>query len=535
VPPALAAWACAAIAREIAPVAVLAVAIPLLVAGVGTAVGSGRRSRPVRRLARHSPVASRPAPRPAPLVAAMALACACAGAADTALRRIALVDGPVAALAERGASVDADLVVTADPRPAREPATGGSPRSPAAGSSRPAGRPPLTVAPARLIVLTSGRLRVRQRVAVLVLASGGGWDDALPSQRVRISGRLAAAGPGDSVAAVVFVRRPPTYLGRASPDQRVAGYLRARLRRAAASSPGGLLPGLVTGDTRGLDPSVDADFRTAGMTHLLAVSGANMMIVLDAVLVVLRRLGVSRRGCAAAAGCALAGFVLVARPSPSVLRAGSMALLGVVALASGRPAAALPVLATAVGTMVLIQPDLAVSAGFALSSLATAGLIVLAPPWARAWERRAPRVLAPLAEPIAVACAAFVACVPVVAALAGQISLVSVPANVCAEVVVAPTTLLGLVTALVAPVSVRAARLPAALAGIGCRWLIVIAHTAARIPTGQIGWPGGGVGLVAAAGAVAGCALAVRHRTGRRLLLAAGAGAALYRVARLPW
>jgi competence protein ComEC len=434
----------------------------------------------------------------------MIIVCGAAAACDTALRRVALVSGPVTNLASRGTRVSARLVVTDDPRPAAV--------------SRSA---PLTIVPTRLIELTGGGEQIRQRVAVLVLASGGGWDEALPSQRVVITGRLAPAQAGDTVAAVVLVRDAPTFVGRASPPQRLAGDIRRRLRQAAAGSPGGLLPGLVTGDTRDVAPGVAADFRAAGMTHLLAVSGANLMIVLDALLAALRWAGVGRRPSALAAALTLVAFVVVARPSPSVLRAGAMALFGVLALAAERPRAALPVFAASVGGLVLAQPDLAVSPGFALSTFATAGLLVLAPGWARAIGRHLPRRCGPLAEPVAVACAAFVACLPVVAALTGHISLVSVPANVCAELAVAPATLLGVAAAAVAPVSVGAARLPALIAGLGCHWLVVVAHVAARVPGSQLNWPSGGVGLVAAVAAVTGYAVVGRHPRGRLFLLVA--------------
>ena len=68
---------------------------------------------------------------------------------------------------------------------------------------------------------------------------------------------------------------------------------------------------------------------------------------------------------------ALVGFVILVRPSPSVLRAAVMGGIGLLALASGRPRAALPALGAAVLGLVLIAPPLAARPGFALSVLAT--------------------------------------------------------------------------------------------------------------------------------------------------------------------
>src|SRR5690606_35591029 len=78
---------------------------------------------------------------------------------------------------------------------------------------------------------------------------------------------------------------------------------------------------------------------------------------------------------------ALIGFVVLARPSPSVLRAAAMGLLALVGMAFGRPRAALPALCAGVFLLVLVDPELAGDAGFALSVAATAGLLLLAPSW----------------------------------------------------------------------------------------------------------------------------------------------------------
>jgi competence protein ComEC len=117
------------------------------------------------------------------------------------------------------------------------------------------------------------------------------------------------------------------------------------------------------------------------MTHLNAVSGSNVAIVVGAVLLLARW---SRAGpwlAAGLCGLALVGFVILVRPSPSVVRAATMGAIGLAALATGRPRAALPALAAAVTVLVLVDPELAGDAGFALSVLATGALLLLAPRW----------------------------------------------------------------------------------------------------------------------------------------------------------
>ncbi len=123
----------------------------------------------------------------------------------------------------------------------------------------------------------SAALRLSARA--LVLGSDPGWRGLLPGQRVTAKGKLMPPRGGDLRAVVASVRGAPTPIGRSSWAQRAAGVLRAGLQRACEplpDRPGGLLPGLVVGDTSRLDPALEADFRTVGMTHLNAVSGASV-------------------------------------------------------------------------------------------------------------------------------------------------------------------------------------------------------------------------------------------------------------------
>jgi competence protein ComEC len=330
-----------------------------------------------------------------------------------------------------------------------------------------------------------------------VLGSDPGWRPLLPGQRVTVTGRLLAPRGGDLRAAVLSVREAPLLHGRSSWGQRAAGVLRAGLQRACEPLPddaGGLLPGLVVGDTSRLDPALEEDFRATGMTHLNAVSGANVAIVLGVVLFVVRWARAGPVVAALVCAVALVGFVILARPSPSVVRAAAMGAIGLIGLAAGRPRAALPALAAGVAGLVVIDPELAADAGFALSVLATAGLLLLAPRWRDALHRRGwPK---PAAEALAVPAAAQVACGPVVAALSGSVSLVAVPANLLAVPAIAPATLLGIAAAVLSPVWPAGAEFAAWLGHWPARWLVLVASTGAQVPAGAVGWPGGLAGAL---------------------------------------
>jgi competence protein ComEC len=383
------------------------------------------------------------------------------------------------------------------------------------------------VADATVTGLTDGANQYRLDGAVLLFAPAQGWRDLLPGQAVRVRAKTAAPRSGDDVVAVLSARGPPTLVGDPPPWQRAAGALRDGLGASAARMlevrPAGLLPGLVVGDTSAMDSVLVEEFRRAGLSHLTAVSGANVAIVLAGVLWPLRRRAVDRRVQAVVAGLALVGFVVLARPSPSVVRAATMGAVALLALAAGRPRAALPALGAAVSVLLLLDPGLARDAGFGLSVVATAAIVLLAPGWSRRLRRRGwpPWV----ADAVAVSAAAGMATAPLVAGLSGTVSLVSLPANLVVSPAVAPATVLGLAAAVVGPVCPPLGDALVWLAGWAVRWLVLVAERAAAVPDGATGWPAGTTGAVLLTGLlVLGGWLLWRFTRLRPLVLAAVLG-----------
>ncbi|MFI0409779.1 DNA internalization-related competence protein ComEC/Rec2 [Actinomadura sp. 3N508] len=413
--------------------------------------------------------------------AGVILVCVAASATGVALRATAVDTGPVRDLARDSRTATAEAVVLSDPQ------------------AKPGNGRRMIILRARVETIP----RARVRVPVLLIASDDRWLRLVPSQRVRLHGRFIPPRGADLLAAVVIVRGPPAVLGPPSTIQRAAEHVRARLRAASARLPPdqrGVLPGMVVGDTSLLDPALAEDFRAAGLSHLLVVSGANLAIVIGAVLGLCRLTGLGRRRAPPVAVLAVLALVVVARPEPSVLRAAVMGLIGILALFTGRQRQGVPALAAAVLLLVLIDPGLARSYGFALSVLATAGLLVLAPPWR---ERLARRLPGPLADALAVAAAAQLAVAPVLVMLSGEVGVVSVFANLLAAPAVAPATLLGALAAAVAPFSLPLAQLIVWPAGLAVGWIIRVARFAAALPYATIPWTSGGLGaatLLMAAG-----------------------------------
>jgi competence protein ComEC len=420
-----------------------------------------------------------------------------AGSGSAALHVHALRVGPVPVMAREHADADVIARVVRDP----------------VGAISPNGAR-LTIVDATVTSVRIGRWFAADS-PVVVLAYGGGWDGVLPGQRVELAARLLPPRPGDDVAAVVEARSPPTLRGRPPWWQRAAGRARRRLREAASGLPPderGLLPSLVDGDTSGVPPSLQADMRVTGLTHLEAVSGENVTVVIGVVLAVARAAGIRRRGRAVMCAVGLLSFVVLARPSPSVLRAAVMGAVALIARVAGRRSSALPALAAAVSVLVIVNPFLARAVGFVLSVVATAALVLLAPRWTARLERRLPGWLA---AAVAVPAAAQLACTPVLVLVFGQLTPYAVAANLLAAPAVVPATVLGVAAAVVASISPTVA---VPISWLGAAPTSAIAWTArgfAGLPDAALRWSGG-VGATAVGGLAVVAAIRVCTRRPNR-------------------
>ncbi|MFE5459912.1 ComEC/Rec2 family competence protein [Nocardia sp. NPDC056564] len=373
-----------------------------------------------------------------------------------------------------------------------------------------------------------GETTVRAGGSVVVLASGDAWAELVPGQAVEFPARVDLPGRRDLTVVMLLAHGPPRPVGGLPWWQRVAHSVRTDFATAASralpAEPAGLLPALVDGDTSALPDELREEFEIAGLEHLCVVSGANFTILLAAVLLAVRVLTLGPRAGALIAAAALVMFVIIARPDPSVLRAGAMGAITLLALVTGRRKQALPALCAAIIGLLAVWPALAVSVGFALSVGATAGLILLAPSWAdwlraRGW-RRVP------AEIVAVAAGAFVVTTPLMVALDGKVNLVAIVANVLVEPVIAPITVIGAVGAVLACVWLPPAVLVVRCAAPPMWWLLFVAEHVADVPGSSVEVPGGPLGGVIACVVVAVGILVLRFAVLRRVVLTVAFGVA---------
>lgn len=220
------------------------------------------------------------------------------------------------------------------------------------------------------------------------------------------------------------------------------GYAEVTARTLLPEPHASLLAGMVFGARAGLPPELRADLITTGTSHLTAVSGANVALVVGSLMVVaLRVIGRAPASLLAMVGVWL--YALMVGAPPSALRAATMATIALAAQGLGRESDAIAALLTATALLLAWDPGLAFDLGFQLSVAATAGLILLSP----AIEARLGRLPRIARGWISLAVAAQLATLPIVLGTFQRLSLISLPANVLAAPLVPPIMAVGALVA----------------------------------------------------------------------------------------
>ncbi len=239
------------------------------------------------------------------------------------------------------------------------------------------------------------------------------------------------------------VMAPPGSLDRAS--ARLRGRVETAIRRAGADGGRGIawVRALVLGDPTGLGPSTRRGLSRHGVGHLLALSGLHVGLLAGFVFLLATPLPRSLRLLLPLGAVAL--YVLVAGPRPSLLRAAAMTAGAAAALGLERPPSPLNALGGVVLGLVLHRPEIVSQTGFQLTVAATAGILVLAFPLADRWRRPRGALPAAWAFALAVPVAAQLATLPWAASRFFGVA----PLGVVANLVAAPWAALVLTAGLV--------------------------------------------------------------------------------------
>ncbi len=239
----------------------------------------------------------------------------------------------------------------------------------------------------------------------------------------------------------------------------------------------GLLGGLLWGDQKAIDPLLYDEFAKAGISHIVALSGYNISILIRALRWLVIPIGLT--GYALMSALLVGAFVLFSGASATVVRA---ALFGGVLLFGelmGRPANSLPALGLVAVGMTLINPALVVDLSWQLSFLATGGLLILGPIFQRPLHER--KIPAFFADPLSATLAASAVTLPRIIGTFGRLSFVSPLSNVLILPVVPAAMGLGALAIATATIPI-AGKIFAAIALVPLWWIVFVTEQVLRLP-----------------------------------------------------
>ncbi|MBK9050141.1 MAG: DNA internalization-related competence protein ComEC/Rec2 [Chloroflexi bacterium] len=242
---------------------------------------------------------------------------------------------------------------------------------------------------------------------------------------------------------ISFPRRITLAEGQGSPFRhailQVKSRAQATISQIMREPQASLLTGILLGNDNGLPPTLKDDFRTTGMSHIIAISGFNVMLLVGVLLKVLEPVA-GKRYATILTGVGIVLYAILVGGDASVVRA---TLMGGLYLFStrflGRPTYPFAALFGAGFVMTLADPLTLWDVGFQLSFMATLGLMLYADRFSQALQNRLAHyldaratgwVMALLSEAVLVSLAAQVLTLPLMMAYFGQLSLVSLLANV---------------------------------------------------------------------------------------------------------
>ncbi|MDA0987604.1 MAG: ComEC/Rec2 family competence protein [Chloroflexi bacterium] len=279
--------------------------------------------------------------------------------------------------------------------------------------------------------------------------------------------------------------------------------LRYRLSRglsqAVAEPQNSLAQALLLGRRSTMPPELTQAFRDTGTSHILAISGLHVGVLLAFSLAMSRWLvGARRQLYILIPLLSIWGYAGLAGMSPSVQRAAIMGSIYLVGLYLGRQNSIMPALAAAAAIMVGLEPKILASVSFQLSFTAMAGLVLLAPPIERGIRRifsedsEGPegegegRWSRALAYPVSATVAATLATLPLVAFYFQQVSLVGLPATLLALPILAPVLGMGFMTAVLGLVNTGAAQVAGWGTWIQLSYLKLVIEFFDAIPGGTV-------------------------------------------------
>lgn len=347
----------------------------------------------------------------------------------------------------------------------------------------------------RVEAVSMGEVWLPSSTTALVRAPG--WDDAARGDVYEVWGSLDTTLAADApsigtirVRRAQLIERPGGLTSWTRATHHAFSHACTHLNRDARA----LVPGMAIGDDRGMPADLSDAMKKTSLTHLTAVSGSHIVIILATVTLVVP----ARKPLRLASTILVLGTILtLVGPDPSVVRSVCVAAVAALGLILGRDGQSIAALCAVVIATLLIDPWAARSYGFALSVLAA--LAVVGPSAAlvrRCCRRirgdtRVGKALRRLVEMVCVPALAELATAPLIVSLSGNVPVWGIVANVLAEPAVPVATVAGLTGALVSPLSIRAASACAVVASWATAWIAGTARMCASLPGNGVHVPGG--------------------------------------------
>ncbi len=289
----------------------------------------------------------------------------------------------------------------------------------------------------------------------LVLVEADRGAAAQYGDRIRATGRLEVPATWDTFSYADYLGRQGVFsilrnaglevvdTGQGNAILSALIRLRKIVQRGIASATpepqAGLLTGILLGDEDGISPALKDAFSRVGASHVVAISGFNMVIVSGIVIRVSS--GLFRRNKTVVTLNALsviAMYSLFVGASPGILRAALMSCLLVVGSQLNRRTFVPTSLAFAALLLSLQDPNVLLDIGFQLSFLAVLGLGLFADPLSARFRRLLEKLLPVrsaallhnfLNEPLIVSIAAQITTLPLIVLYFGRLSLAALPVN----------------------------------------------------------------------------------------------------------
>lgn len=281
--------------------------------------------------------------------------------------------------------------------------------------------------------------------------------------------------------------RPPGYYFLS-----LRAYIKETVSRLVPGERGALATALLIGDKSELSKSVSAAFSSAGISHLIAVSGLHLSVWCLFILKIFDIFRLRSRIGAVISAVFVVIFMAVSGFTYSVMRAGLMMLVMLLGTLISRQSDSLNSLGAALVILCFINPYCVMSLGLRLSFLSTLGIIVgygnidfpLNPYIERVknkYARRSCEFIFGSVRSTVLACAFTL---PVMILDLGKVSLISIPANIIADLPASACMILAGLTALTAKLSflrVITAGL-ADITGVCASFLINLSKALAAVP-----------------------------------------------------